>query len=184
MSRRFTIAAALAVLFTCMLGGAAPASAKKRGCAGASALPSAAGLPQSSSALLCLINRQRARHRLRALRASAQLTQAATGHSTDMVAHQYFAHESLDGGTPRQRVLQSGYFAGNAGGVVQEALACGWMQLATPKSLVALLMSSSQHRGILLDRGLRDVGVGFVLGGPQPVGSPGGVTLTLDLARR
>src|SRR5690349_13009860 len=98
MSRGLTIAAALAVLFTCMLGGAAPASAKKRGCAGASALPSAGGIAQSYSALLCLINRQRTRHRLRALRTSSQLTQAATDHSADMVAHQYFAHESLDGG--------------------------------------------------------------------------------------
>jgi uncharacterized protein YkwD len=184
MSRGFTIAAALAVLFTCMLGEAAPASAKQRGCAGASARPSAAGLTQSYTALLCLINRQRARHRLRALRTSPQLTQAATDHSADMVANQYFAHESPDGGTPRQRVLQSGYFGGGAAGVVQEALACGWMQLGTPKSLVGLLMSSPVHRSILLDRGLRDVGIGFVLGGPQPVGSPGGVTLTLDFARR
>jgi uncharacterized protein YkwD len=184
MSRGFTIATALAVLFTCMLGGAAPASAKKRGCARTSAAPVATTLPQAYEAVLCLINQQRARHGLHALRNSAQLTQAAVGHSTDMVARQYFAHEGLDGMTPRQRVLRSGYFGGGgAGGTVEEALACGWMQLATPRALVSMLMADAEHRNILLNPGLRDVGVGLVLGGPQDIGA-GGATLTLDLARR
>ncbi len=117
------------------------------------------------------------------LRASAELTQAASGHSTDMVARQYFAHESLDGATPKQRVLRTGYFAGGAGGTVEEALACGWAQFSTPRALVNSLMRSASHQRILLSRSLRDVGIGLALGGPQP-GFSGGATLTLDLARR
>ncbi len=185
MSRGVTIATALAVVLSiCLLGGASPASAKKRGCARTSVVPSAATLQQAQDAVLCLINQQRARRRLLSLRPSGPLTQAAASHSADMVARQYFAHDSLDGETVRQRVLRSGYFAGNGGGMVEEALACGWQQLSTPKALVTMLMRSSAHQAILLNRGLRDVGIGLVLGGPQNVGSNGGATLTLNLARR
>jgi uncharacterized protein YkwD len=184
MSRGFRIATALAVLFTCSLWGAGPASAKTRGCTRASAVPKAETLAQADQAVLCLINRERKRRGLRALRSSAQLTQAAVGHSTDMVARQYFAHDGLDGETVRQRVLRTGYFGGSGGGTVEEALACGWMQLSTPRSLVTMLMRSPAHQAILLNRGLRDVGVGLVLGGPQNVGSSGGATLTLNVARR
>lgn len=183
MSRGLTIAAALVVLFTCMLWGAGPASAKKRGCTKASAVPTADTLHQSYGAVLCLINRERARRGLPALRNSGQLARAAINHSSDMVARQYFAHESLEGETARQRVLRTGYFAGGAGGAVEEAIACGWMRHSTPKSLVAMLMRSAVHQSILLNRRLRDVGVGLVLGGPQDVGTSG-ATLTLKLARR
>ena len=180
MSRGFTNAAALIVLLTCMLWGATPASAKKRSCTRASAAPSATTLPQAYAAVLCLINRERASRRLRSLRASAPLTQAAVDHSTDMVARQYFAHDSLEGETVRERVLRSGYSAG----AVEEALACGWMQRSSPKSLVAMLMRSPHHQSILLSRSLRDIGIGFALGGPQPGVGAGGATLTINVARR
>ena len=185
MSRGVTNAAALIVLLTCMLWGATPASAKKkRGCTRASAAPSATTLPQAYAAVLCLINQERASRRLLSLRASAPLTQAAVEHSTDMVARQYFAHDSLEGETVRERVLRSGYFAGRSGGAVEEALACGWMQLSSPKSLVSMLMRSPQHQSILLSRSLRDIGIGLVLGGPQPGVGEGGATLTINVARR
>jgi len=44
-------------------------------------------------------------------------------------------------------------------------------------------MRSKSHKTIMLSRSLRDVGIGLVLGAPQP-GMAGGATLTLDLARR
>ena len=183
MSRGFM--AALIVLLICMLWGATPASAKKkRGCTRASAAPSATTLPQAYAAVLCLINQERASRRLLSLRASAPLTQAAVDHSTDMVARQYFAHDSLEGETVRARVLRSGYFAGKSGGAVEEALACGWMQRSSPKSLVAMLMRDPPHQSILLSRSLRDIGIGFVLGGPQPGVGAGGATLTINVARR
>lgn len=186
MGRRFTIAAALAVLLTCMFGTATPASAAKkktRTCAKVTAIPQAKTLPRAYDAVLCLVNRERARRKLRPLRRSAQLDRAARKHSADMVSRQYFSHQSLSGRTPHQRVLRTGYFRGSSRGTVQEALACGWAQLSTPKALVAVIMRSRSHRSILLSRRLRDIGVGLVLGGPQP--GPGrGATLTLMVARR
>ena len=186
MARRLTVATALAVLFTCMVGPASPAPAankKKRACTGAAAIPQSSTLPRAYGAVLCLVNRERAQRRVRALRRSSELTRAARGHSTDMVNRRYFAHKSLDGKTPLQRVLRTGYFRGGSGGTVEEALAVGWAQLSTPRSLVTMLMRSASHRRILLNRGLRDIGVGLVLGAPQP-GYTGGATLTLDVGRR
>lgn len=190
MPRRVLIATAVALLITCMPGSAGPASAaakkvNQRACteADAVAIPTSTTLPRAYDAILCLINRERARRRASPLRSSGQLTRAAAGHSTDMIARQYFAHESPDGATPRQRVLRAGYFRGRAAGTVKEALAIGWAQLSTPHALVASLMRAASHRSILLSRRLRDVGIGLILGAPQPA-MAGGVTLTLDFARR
>ena len=182
MSRGVTIATALVVLVTYM-SAARPAVAAKRGCARAGAVPRAETLPQAYRAVLCLLNRERGLRGLSPLRKSSQLARAAKGHSRDMVKRRYFAHRSLDGRTPRQRVVRTGYFRGSRAGAVEEALACGWAQLSTPKALVRLLMHSPSHQRIVLSRRLRDVGIGLVLGGPNPTIS-GGATLTLDLGRR
>ena len=45
-------------------------------------------------------------------------------------------------------------------------------------------MSSPQHQSLLLSRSLRDIGIGLVLGGPQPGVGAGGATLTINVARR
>jgi uncharacterized protein YkwD len=183
LSRGVTTAAAAVVLFVGLVGSAdAAAAAGTPGCARAGAVPSAATLSQSRAAILCLINTERARRGVRRVRAVAQLSKAALAHSADMVAEDYFSHVSPDGGTARQRVLRSGYFRG-AAGEVDEALACGWQRLATPRQLVRALMGSRVHREILLNRRTRDVGVGLVLGAPT-FDAPGGATLTLDFARR
>lgn len=183
MSRWVTITTAVAVLLACTPRGPTPAVAKKeRGCSRAAVVPTAKTLSRAERAVLCLINRERARHRLSRLRRAAQLTEAAVGHSADMVSRQYFAHESPDGDTARERVLRTGYFHGSAGGAVKEALACGWARLSTPKALMASLMRSRSHKSVLLDGRMREVGVGLVLGAPEP--GAGGVTLTLEVARR
>ena len=187
MARRLGLAAALTVLLTGMVGGASPATAakkKKRACAAASAVPKETTLPRAYNAVLCLVNQERARRGLRALRRSDELTQAAVGHSSDMVNRQYFAHDNLEGESARERVLRTGYFRSGAGGMLEEVLACGWAHLATPRALVRGLMRSPSHKSVLLNRRLRDVGIGLVLGGPQPLPGLSGATLTLDVARR
>lgn len=178
MTRVFAIATALAVLSGWTFA-AGPATAAKRGCAHAFVIPKAETVAQAHDAILCLLNTQRARRRTRALRRSAPLTRAAQDHSTDMVANGFFGHASPDGETPHQRAQRAGY----AGGLVQETLAFGWARLSSPTSLLATLMGSPVHRRVLLDRRLRDIGIGLVLGAPQS-GMAGGATLTLNLARR
>ena len=187
MARRSGLATALAVLFTCMVGGVSPAMAaktKKRACAAVFAIPKQTTLPRAYNAILCLVNQERARRGLRALRRSDELTRAAVNHSADMVSRQYFGHASLEGETARERALRTGYFRGSAAGLVEEALAVGWAQLSTPRALVSNLMRSPSHRSILLNRRLRDVGVGLVLGAPQRLAGFSGATLTLTVGRR
>ena len=180
MSRGVTLATAIVVLLGCWVG--TTGAAAQAGCARAAAATKSDTLAQSNEAILCLINHERTRRGLRAVRLSAPLSRAALAHSTDMVAHNYFAHESLDGRTARQRVLKTGYFKGGAGRV-DEALALGWQERSSPRQLMRSLMNSQTHRRVLLGRLSRDVGIGLVLGAPT-IDMPGGATLTLDFARR
>lgn len=181
MSRGVTAATAVVVLFGCWVGNAG-AAAKAPACAGTTAVPKSSTLAQSSDAVLCLINAERARRGLRVLRVAAPLTKAALAHSSDMVARDYFSHVSPDGKTVRQRVLKAGYRR-VTDCVVDEALALGVQDRSTPRELVRMLMTSGVHRGILLSRRNRNVGVGLALGAPT-LGVPGGATLTLDFTSR
>jgi len=180
MSRGVTVATAVVVLFGCWVASAGAAA--QAGCARAAAATKSATLTQSNEAILCLINTERTRRGLRAVRLSAPLSSAAVAHSTDMVARNYFDHVSPDGRTARQRVLGTGYFKGGAGWV-DEALALGWQARSSPKQLVRMLMNSQIHRSILLNRRARDVGIGLAVGAPM-MNLPGGATLTLDFSRR
>jgi len=180
MSRGVTVATAVVVLFGCWVASAGAAA--QAGCTRAAAATKTDTLAQSNEAILCLINTERTRRGLRAVRLSAPLSSAALGHSTDMVARNYFDHVGSDGKTARQRVLSSGYFNGGAGWV-DEALALGWQARSSPKQLVRALMSSQSHRSILLNRRARDVGIGLAVGAPT-MKVPGGATLTLDFSRR
>ena len=180
MSRGVTAATAVVVLLGCWMGTAGAAA--QAGCARASAATQTDTLAQSDEAILCLINAERTRRGLRAVRLSAPLSSAALAHSNDMVAQDYFDHVSPNGKTARHRVLRSGYFRGG-GGWVDEALAMGWNSRSSPRQFVRMLMGSQAHRSILLSRRARDVGIGLVLGAPT-IDMPGGATLTLDFAHR
>ena len=182
MSRGVTVATAVFVLFGCWVGTAGAASAAQAGCARAGAATETGTLTQSNAAILCLINTERTRRGLRAVRISAPLGRAALAHSADMVARDYFDHVSPDGRTARQRVRGTGYFRGGTGWV-EEVLALGWKSRSSPLQLVRALVSSRIHRRILLSRRARDVGVGLAVGAPT-MDMPGGATLTLVLARR
>ena len=68
-----------------------------QGCPGAKARVASAPPGKLRSALLCLVNRKRADHGLKALRLDRKLQRAAGRHARDMVKHDYFAHQR-DGG--------------------------------------------------------------------------------------
>src|SRR4051812_16230581 len=138
MSRGVTVATAVVVVFGCWVGSAG-AAAGQAGCARAAAATQTDTLAQSNDAILCLINTERTRRGLRALRLSAPLANAALAHSADMVAQDYFDHVGSDGTTARQRVLKTGYFKGAAGSV-DEALAMGWQARSSPQQFVRMLM--------------------------------------------
>lgn len=159
---------------------ATASQAASGGCAGASAVPvDAAGRAQAASAVVCLVNRSRAARRLRALRVSGQLGLAARGHSDDMVARKYFAHDSPTGDTLTSRLQRCGYAASHPGFDVGEALA--WGEEASPAALVAALMRSAVHRHVLLAAGARRLGIGLALGAPAGGVAAPSSTLVLDV---
>ena len=89
MSRRFTIAAAVAVLFGGGVGiGSAPAAAVS--CANAAEMPTAETLAAANAAIVCLVNAERAKRGIPRLTVAKALTRAAAAHSADMVERKYF----------------------------------------------------------------------------------------------
>ena len=106
------------------------------------------------TAVLDLVNQQRAAQNLRPLNWNNQLHEAARDHSEDMAANNYFSHTSLDGRTAWDRMEDAGYQWGSAG----ENIAAGY---STPQAVVNGWMNSAGHRQNILSPGYCDLGVGY-----------------------
>lgn len=146
-------------------------------CAASHASVRHATVKQARIATLCLLNRVRSRAGLPPLRLNRRLSRAARRHSRDMVRRRYFAHDSLDGRSPFQRMRATRYVPRNAAWLLGENIGWGSGSLARPASLVRAWMHSPGHRANILNRRFRDVGIGIAVG--APVGG-GGTTYTTD----
>jgi uncharacterized protein YkwD len=136
-------------------------------------------------AMLCLINGERTKHGMSALRASTTLASAALGHSSEMVAGKFMSHSSRGGGGVKLRAIESAYIPNaTCSSLLGETIAFGAGTLATPARLVSSLMEDPPHRKTLLDRRFRDAGVGFALGAPMDGVGGSAATVTVDLGRR
>jgi uncharacterized protein YkwD len=116
-------------------------------------------------AVLCALNRARARRHLPRLRLNSRLARAARSHSEDMLRRRYFSHISPSGSTPLLRARQVGYGVGPGSYIrlAGETLGAGYTLLQppfTPAELVRDWLASPPHRHILLWRSYRDLGVG------------------------
>ena len=76
---------------------------------GRAAAPSGQTLDRAAGAVVCLVNAERTRHGLRALRADGDLRQAAGRHSRNMVRRGFFSHVTPDGADVSDRLRRSGY---------------------------------------------------------------------------
>jgi uncharacterized protein YkwD len=142
-------------------------------CAGASTRPTTHSLATAKKATLCLLNAQRRKHHLRALRDNAKLDRAAVGHSRDMVRNKYFEHGDFAG-----RIHNAGY----RGSFIGENIAWGSGPYATPRSIVNMWMHSPGHRANILGARYRDIGIGIAAGAPEG-GVGGAATYTTDFGR-
>ncbi len=82
------------------------------------------------------------------------LRQAARAHAADMAHNNYFAHESLDGRSPFDRMQQAGYQFTKAG----ENIAAG---SSTAQATMGQWMNSPGHCENIMDDGYQDIGVGY-----------------------
>jgi uncharacterized protein YkwD len=136
--------------------------------------------------VLCLLNSERARHGLRALKRNPALDEAARWQSRDMITHGYFAHQRPGGPNFVERIRRAGYLRDAAEWAVGENIAWGRGPLSTPRSIVSGWMESKHHRENILDVSYRAIGVG-VAAEHHDAGyatNPPALTFTTDFGSR
>ena len=166
VARLAVLAAALAALLTI-----APAAAHaSRPCAHADTRATRAPRREMQSAVLCLVNKQRAAHHLPALHGSSLLNRSAQGWTNVMVASDTFSH----GSDFAARISAVGFNWASAG----ENIASGF---PTPRAVVNAWMRSPDHCRNILSPVYREVGTGV---SPHPVrgAASGSATWTQDFA--
>jgi uncharacterized protein YkwD len=176
---------AAVTLFTLAL--ASPPANASRGvyvCNGSLQVPqSPAELAGASSAVICLVNVERAAEGAEPLRRDADLTRAARGHASDMASRKFFAHVNTSGEGLSDRLRDAHYGRPGDGWRAGEDLGWGTGPRATPNAMVDAWLASAHHRRILLSSTYEEIGVGVAAGAPKPdVGDLPGATYAMDLA--
>src|SRR5438552_6112467 len=118
-------------------------------------LAEGAGLDGVEQDLVARINAFRAARGLPTLTVSDTLTAAAKWMSADMGARNYFAHTSLDGRSPTQRMFDAGYPA--FGTWTGEDLAAGY---TTTADVLNGWINSPAHYAVLVNAQYHAIGVG------------------------
>jgi uncharacterized protein YkwD len=133
--------------------------------AGGGIVARAATLDNGESDLLAQVNSFRASRGLSTVVVSDSLTMAAKWMATDMSANNYFAHTSLDGRSPTQRMADTGYpaFSTWAG----ENLAAGYTAAA---EVLKGWINSPGHLAVLTNPEYRAIGIGRSYSGGSQYG--------------
>lgn len=133
---------------------------------GAVAQPAhAATLDSFESDLVSQVNAFRAGRGLPTLAVSDTLTASAKWMSTDMATKNYFAHTSLDGRSPTQRMADAGYPAYQTW--TGEDLAAGY---TSAREVLNGWIASPAHYAVLVNANYRAIGVGRAYGSGSAYG--------------
>lgn len=159
-------------------------AAQAQDCANTHVRPTRENLDDVRQAVLCLHNRERARHGLALLRENPDLRSAAARHSTHMVDAHFFNHVTPSGRTMIDRVRRSGYLRRVHGAwSVGENIAWASGRLATADEITDVWMRSEGHRANILRAKFREIGIGISIGVPVS-GAPSGATYTENFGFR
>jgi uncharacterized YkwD family protein len=109
------------------------------------------------SQVINLVNQERAKAGLSAVKSDALLTKVATEKARDMDVNHYFSHTSPTYGSPFDMMRQFGVTYSYAG----ENIASGQR---TPQEVMTAWMNSPGHRANILSRNFTKIGVGYVNG--------------------
>lgn len=118
--------------------------------------PAAAALTPDEQRMVELVNAERARYGLPALKTNPQLVQLARLKAKDMVENNYFSHTSPTYGSPFEMMRAFGVTYSFAG----ENLAGA----STVEAAHQALMNSPGHRANILNPNFKEVGIGVVPG--------------------
>lgn len=176
---RVSVSLAVAVV---VLPAATTEKAQAAGCANRD-LEYDAGPALMQEAVVCEIERVRARKDTGRLRLNSELALAASRHAQDMFERKYFSHVSPGGGELTDRVRRSGYAASRCSWRAGEILAWGVGTRSTAASTVRAWLDSPSHRQILLSRRYSQVGIAIQAGTPFAQYT-GGITAAAVLGRR
>ena len=177
--------AAIAVLAVAALAlTATPGATGESRCGRFAQAPRDATDHQLRTSVLCLVNMVRKRRGIARLRFDRSLRDSATGHSRSMVRSNRLTHYGPSGSTLTSRVARSGYLAGASFYRLAENIGAGrGRSNGSALAIVRDWMDSAGHKANILDRRMRDFGVGIARG--NPLGSShNAVTYTLDLGAR
>ncbi|MDE5412616.1 CAP domain-containing protein [Alkalihalobacterium chitinilyticum] len=116
------------------------------------------GITAEEQQMVNLVNEERAKVGLPALKVNTDLTKVARVKAQDMIDHNYFAHQSPTYGSPFDMLQHYGVSYRTAG----ENLAGN----QTVEAAHRALMNSSGHRANILNHQYTEVGIGIINGGP------------------
>jgi hypothetical protein len=111
----------------------------------------------SPSIVISLTNVSRVEGGLTELTANSQLTKAAQSKADDMLAKQYFAHNTPSGDTPWTFIKTAGYSYVTAG----ENLAIDFTEA---ESIQTAWMNSPGHRANIMNKSFQEIGIGISKG--------------------
>ena len=158
-------------------------AAQAQDCANTHVRPTRENLNDVRQAVLCLHNRERARHGLKPLRENPDLRSAAARHSTHMVDAHFFNHVTPSGRTMIDRVRRAGYLRRVHGSwSIGENIAWASGRLSTADEITDVWMRSEGHRANILRSKFREIGIGISIG--TPAGSRSGATYTENFGFR
>jgi uncharacterized protein YkwD len=161
------------------------AKVSQDGCANTNLKPTRANLELVRDAVLCLHNRERARHGLPRLRENPLLRRAAERHTDNMVSERFFDHTSPSGSTMVERIRRTGYTKRARSWALGENIAWGSGSLATAAQIHRSWMKSPGHRANILQRSFREIGIGIETGLPVRLSAAqSGATYTTDFGFR
>ncbi len=161
---RIPLASALTALTLLLVLSASPAQAGAR-------------LDRVERSVIKRVNALRGGMGLPSLRASRRLARACDLHSRDMLARNFFAHQSSNGQSFAQRIER--FKRSKASGETLAFLDAHARRKA--RTIVAMWMASPGHRAELLDPRFRRIGVGRRRG---PLWGRRVIVVTADLATR
>jgi uncharacterized protein YkwD len=119
------------------------------------------GSGTAEAQVLALTNQERTKAGCGPLRTNSALIKAAEAHAADMVDRHYFAHDSLDGRSPFDRMQAAGF----KGGSMAENIAVGYSSAA---AVVNGWMKSPGHRQNILNCSYSMIGIGYDSGQVKP----------------
>lgn len=144
--------------------------------------PTSANAAAIRSAVLCLLNKERANHHLAKLTGSASLRGAAKRFARQLVDEQFFEHVAPDGSTLVDRIRRTAYLRVTPHHWwLGENLAYGTQEQAQPAFIVTAWMRSPGHRANILNPHYRNIGIGIANGTPK---TSYGATYVTDFGRR